>query len=156
MKQLSCFSNLQSLFKRHNVAVAYLFGSQAHGTAGVLSDIDIAVAFDRNINVEERKQKLAALTADLSITLKTEKIDVLDLLSTTDPLLKHRAVFSAECLYAVNPRVRFQLERSIMQAYEDTRNLRSTQYRLMQQRIKNGTFATAKQVSPYLQKILQK
>ncbi|RLC56366.1 MAG: hypothetical protein DRI80_16390, partial [Chloroflexota bacterium] len=34
---------LHDLLARHGVVLAYLFGSQAEGTAGPLSDVDIAV-----------------------------------------------------------------------------------------------------------------
>ncbi len=87
--------------------------------------------------------------------LHTDQLDVIDLSNTVDPLLKHQAVFSGECLYMADNQSRFQLERMIMQEFEDTRNLRNTQYRLMQQRLTAGTFGTASPVSPYLQKLLQ-
>lgn len=148
-------NSLRNIFKHHNVMVAYLFGSQAHGTAGPLSDIDLAIKFDPDLSVPEQKQTLKTLTHELSTLLQTDDLDVLDLESTHDPLLKHRAVFAGECLYALNPTMRFQLERSIMQQYEDTRHLRATQYRLMQQRLQTGTFASAIRTSPYVQKLLQ-
>lgn len=142
-------NTLRDIFKRHNVMVAYLFGSQAHGTAGPLSDIDIAILFDRSATSSAQE-----LNQALSMVLMTDHIDVLDLSKATDPLLKHRAVFSGECLYSSNRQTRFQLERSIMQEYEDTRNLRSTQYYLMQQRLATGTFGTAVHTSPYVQQLL--
>lgn len=154
MKSALPINALRTLFESHQVKLAYLFGSQAHGTAGPLSDIDLAIVFDRNLSIQDQKQKLETLNQALSTLLKTDHIDLVNLASTTDPLLKHRAVFSGQCLYAPNRQARFQLERAIMQDYEDTRSLRTTQYRLMQQRLTADTFGSAVRASPYIQKIL--
>ncbi|MGH8934607.1 MAG: type VII toxin-antitoxin system MntA family adenylyltransferase antitoxin [Egibacteraceae bacterium] len=66
---------LAEVFRAHDVAVAYLFGSRAEGTAGPASDHDVAVLFaapDPPLDATVR------LGADLAAVLGTA-VDVVDL-----------------------------------------------------------------------------
>jgi predicted nucleotidyltransferase len=65
---------------RADVRVAVLFGSWARGTAGVESDVDIAV--------EAPGVDLLTLAADLGAALDRE-IDVVELVDASIPLLEH-------------------------------------------------------------------
>lgn len=129
---------LKEIFQKHNVGIAYLFGSQARGTANVMSDTDVAVVFDappprgRYLHGEDA-------IADLEDYLKMN-VDLVDLAAAKDPLLKHQAVFQGECIFGGNNPKRFLVESSIMKEYEDTAHLRNVQYRIMAERIKRGRF----------------
>jgi len=58
------------------VKLAYLFGSLITERWGKLSDIDIAVLFDEQLNKKERFQLELELIGKLSSLLKTNKIDL--------------------------------------------------------------------------------
>lgn len=62
------------VWRRHGVAVAYLFGSRAEGTARAASDHDVAVLFERAPTV----LRVGALQADLVTALGTS-VDLVDL-----------------------------------------------------------------------------
>lgn len=129
---------LNTLMNKHNVAIAYLFGSQAHGTAGQESDTDIAVLFtddaDKNSDYLEKN---SALYNELRKIFKKE-VDLVDLSETHSPLLRHRAIFRGQLLHCEDSKLRFQFEQRVLQEYEDTRYLRAMQSRIMRQQILAG------------------
>jgi uncharacterized protein len=67
--------DLSEVFAAHDVAVAYLFGSRAEGTAGPTSDHDVAVLF---ASAEPALDATVRLAADLAGVLATD-VDVVDL-----------------------------------------------------------------------------
>ena len=67
--------DLSEVFAAHGVAVAYLFGSRAEGTARPTSDHDVAVLF---ADPEPALDATVRLAADLAGILGTE-VDVVDL-----------------------------------------------------------------------------
>ncbi len=56
---------LNRVFCAHGVRLAYLFGSQATGQAGPLSDFDFGVLFGSAFSAEERFRRGLELSADL-------------------------------------------------------------------------------------------
>lgn len=66
--------SLDATWRDHDVAVAYLFGSRADGSATIRSDHDIAVLFGH----EPTLRDVAALQADLTTALGGP-VDVVDL-----------------------------------------------------------------------------
>lgn len=111
---------LQHVLERHPVQQAYLFGSHARGTAGPLSDIDIAVVYAPGRDIDKAE---SALFADLSRTLGTDNIDLIDI-ETASPLLAHRAVLRGVPIIQASPHATAMLKTRILHAYEDTRYLR--------------------------------
>lgn len=89
---------LEKVFKKNKVVFAYLFGSQASGKTGLMSDIDIAVYFDNNLNSDKRFNQKFRLMADLSNLLKKEEIDVVPL-NDAYPLLAHRILKYGKIIY---------------------------------------------------------
>lgn len=67
--------DLGAVWAAHGVAVAYLFGSRAEGTAGPTSDHDVAVLF---AGAEPELDATVRLGADLAAALGTA-VDVVDL-----------------------------------------------------------------------------
>ena len=61
------------------VRLGVLFGSQATGTAGSHSDVDIAVEFDPIVVDDERYRHRLSLVVDLSQALGTDDLDLVDL-----------------------------------------------------------------------------
>ena len=81
----------RALEPRPEILDAYLFGSQARGDAGALSDIDVAVFIDQDLAEPGPYGYDAELITDLMTELGTNDIDVV-LLNQAPPLLYHRVL----------------------------------------------------------------
>ena len=68
------------------VRLGVLFGSQASGTAGSHSDIDIAVEFDSDVADDDRFRARLSLVVALSQTLGTDDLDIVDLGTVRPPV----------------------------------------------------------------------
>lgn len=114
-------AKLKQSLQHYPIAQAYLFGSHARGTAGALSDIDIAVVYQASTNKDEIESNLFA---ELSQQFKTDAIDIIDI-ETASPLLAHRSVLRGTRLLDHVPHEEAVLKTKILHAYEDTRHLRA-------------------------------
>jgi len=130
--------------ENHGVIVGYLFGSVMRGTMGPRSDIDVAVFFD-NTQIPETEQfkETLALSADIAQAFSVENVDVINLNSQTNPVLRYEAVVNGEAIFVKDPSVKTQLARAILREYENTRYLRETSYRILREQIKSGLFGRA-------------
>jgi len=99
--------DLSEVFAAHGVAVAYLFGSRAEGTARPVSDHDVAVLFT---DAEPALDATVRLGADLADNLGTD-VDVVDLERAELELRGHVAE-RGRLLYSVDEprRVRFEVD----------------------------------------------
>lgn len=80
---------LQTLLRDHLVQLAILFGSHATGTAHSASDIDIAVEFDATRPSDSKYNDVFfGLSADLSDTLNTDDVDLVDLHTVSPAVAK--------------------------------------------------------------------
>ncbi|RLE89500.1 MAG: hypothetical protein DRN04_16230 [Thermoprotei archaeon] len=97
------------VFRRHNVVLAYLFGSRAKGLESVGSDYDIAVLFSKpRVTVVDEIE----LTLDIAKTLNIppDKVDVIAL-NNADVLLKARILREGIPIYMLNNELRMRWER---------------------------------------------
>jgi predicted nucleotidyltransferase len=99
--------DLSEVLAAHGVAVAYLFGSRAEGTARPDSDHDVAVLFTDATPALDATVRLAA---DLAAVLGTE-VDVVDL-SRAELELRGHVAERGRLLYSVDEprRVRFEVD----------------------------------------------
>ena len=99
--------DLSEVFAAHGVAVAYLFGSRAEGTAHPCSDHDVAVLF---VAEEPALTATERLAADLAGSVGTE-VDVVDL-DRAELGLRGRVAERGRLLYSVDEprRVRFEVD----------------------------------------------
>lgn len=118
--ELDKLEKITTIIQQHPVRQAYLFGSQAHGMAGPLSDIDIAVLYTPEVDPDQAESKLFAA---LSQSLHTDNIDLINI-ATASPLLAHRAVLRGQLLFNQSAHDTAMLKTKILHAYEDTRHLR--------------------------------
>jgi len=92
------------VFKKYpEIKLVYLFGSRAEGKVGPLSDYDFAVYFDEKTPSLKRSDIKISLIADLMGELNTNNIDIVDLNSAEDPLLKYEAISKQKILYEKKP-----------------------------------------------------
>lgn len=99
-------ADLSEVFAGHGVAVAYLFGSRAEGTAGPASDYDVAVLF---AEPEPALDATVRLATDLSALLGAP-VDVVDP-DRAGLELRGRVAERGRRLYSVDEprRVRFEV-----------------------------------------------
>lgn len=114
----STISEAKTVFKRFPaVKLAYLFGSQATGKTGPLSDFDFAVFLD-----EDDPQKILAIQAHLFDELgrhfKTNKLDVVILNLLEGPEMKYHIVSQGVLIYEQEP-FRLLVEPRILNEYFD-------------------------------------
>lgn len=119
MKPVDTYT-LKNILSHQPVRQAYLFGSHARHTAGPLSDIDIAVLYEPQLDEDKAE---SVLFAALSQALHTDNIDIINI-ATASPLLAHRAVLRGKPLLDHAPHDMAMLKTKILHAYEDTRHLR--------------------------------
>lgn len=130
---------LSRALDRDHVVAGMLFGSQATGKVGPLSDVDVAVWLDPDLP----REQLSALRSELTLAaveaLGTDEVDVV-VLNDAPPLLRHRAMKSGARLFDRNPRARVRLETTALLDYFDTAPLRETLAAGRRRRIQEGRF----------------
>lgn len=131
---------LAPIFKKRQVALAYLFGSRAHGRVTPLSDVDVAVVFADAVPKDKQFDMELSLMADIGRVFEVERVDIINLERVKEPLIKHRAVFYGKPIFVTDETRRFELERIIRREYEDTKHLRETQYAIMRKQLAQGIF----------------
>ena len=89
---------LRDVFVQHGVVLAYLFGSQAEGTARPSSDIDIAVLLPPGTAREQFFDRRLSLINAVMDVLHTSKVDLV-VLNEAGPLLMHQVVKFGRVLY---------------------------------------------------------
>ncbi|KKQ75380.1 MAG: Nucleotidyltransferase [Candidatus Woesebacteria bacterium GW2011_GWB1_38_5b] len=104
-----------------DVKLAYLFGSQARGDTGPLSDYDFAIylsekdkkkIFDKKIEIQDK----------ISRILKTNHVDVTVLDGVEEPEFKYAIISQGKLLFEREP-YKMLLEPKIMNEYFDFRDL---------------------------------
>lgn len=129
---------LAAALDRDPIAAVYLFGSQATGAAGPLSDVDVAVALSRasrDVTLDVRPDLLAAA----SEALGTDEVDVV-LVDQATPLLRHRVLRDGVLLVERDPRARVRFETRALLDYLDTAPLRETLADGRRARLAEGRF----------------
>lgn len=103
------------------VKLAYLFGSQATGNVGPLSDVDVAVYLD-GLNRYDRFQLRLELMAELSGALQRNDVEVVVLNDASRPAFKYHVIADGIIVYEREP-YRVQVEPSIVNEYLDFQSL---------------------------------
>jgi predicted nucleotidyltransferase len=90
---------LLPIFKKYKeIKLVYLFGSQATGKAGPLSDYDFAIYLD-----EKDKKKIfnikLELLASISQALQTDKVDIVVLNAVDAPELKYNIIKEGKLIF---------------------------------------------------------
>ncbi len=123
---------LNETFERHGVVLAYLYGSQARGDIGPLSDVDIAVAFNPDMSKGERFNHLLRLTGELGSVFRRNDVYTVDL-AEAPALLRHRVYYDGRLLYCADKATRVCFETQAIRDYVDTEPLRKIKRRYILQ-----------------------
>lgn len=124
---------------QQGVVAAMLIGSQARGTAGPLSDVDIAVWHDPALDPRGRLDLQLSLADEAGRALGTDEIDIV-LLNRAPPLMRHRAIRDARRLVERDHDERVRLETRAILEYLDTAPLRAELGRGLRRRMSEGRF----------------
>ncbi len=110
-------SDLSAIFSQYPIKFAYLFGSKARGGAGPLSDVDLAVFLDLNLDKDKRFNIRIELISKLSQIYKKE-VDLI-VLNDTFNLLAYNIIFDGEVIYNIDEKARVKFEAKVMSLYFD-------------------------------------
>jgi predicted nucleotidyltransferase len=129
----NAMARLAAALDRPEVVTAFLIGSQARGSAGPLSDVDVAVLHIPELTSRERLDLRLSLGASAGAALGTSEIDIV-LLNGAPPLLRHRAIRDGVRLLDHRPAERIEFEVRTLNDYVDTEPLR----RLLSRRLRRS------------------
>lgn len=104
----------------NKLILAILFGSRAKGHAGKMSDTDIAVLADHELDLREKIAVAEKFSGRLKIS--EDEVDVVDL-RTASPLLQHEVAASGKLLEG-DPEDFFQFRVLAWKRYQDTAKFR--------------------------------
>ncbi len=133
---------LKALFIKHGVVLAYLFGSQAEGTARASSDVDIAVLLALGTSRDCYFDVRLDLTNALMDILRKNEVDVV-ILNETTPLLSHQIVKYGRLLYedpVTTPMTEFVA--SAISRYADTEHFRHIAFAYLSDRLGRAPVST--------------
>jgi predicted nucleotidyltransferase len=114
---------LAAAVDRPEVVAAFLIGSQARGSAGPLSDVDVAILHVPGLASEERLELRLSLGSSAGAALGTPEVDIV-LLNDAPPLLRHRSLRDGVRLVDHSPKERIDFEVRTLNDYVDTEPLR--------------------------------
>ena len=111
--------SLAPVFERTQaVQAAYLFGSQADGSAGAQSDIDLAVVLEEGTEEQFRLRESVELELALGAALGTHNLDLVVLNRAPLPL-RHRALATGKVLYSRDEVKRTDFVEQVTREYID-------------------------------------
>lgn len=90
----AALDRLAGALDREGVVAAMLIGSQARGSAGPLSDVDVGVWHKLGLDPKALLKLRLELTNAAARALGTDEVDVV-LLNGATPLMRHRAIRDA-------------------------------------------------------------
>jgi predicted nucleotidyltransferase len=129
---------LNVVFERHRVVLAYLCGSQAHGDAGPLSDVDVGVLFGPDVPEDQRFDRILQLMGELGTLFRQDKVYVVDL-TEASPLPSHRVYRDGQLLYCLDDVDRVRFETRALRNYVDTEPLRRIKRHYVIKRLEEKT-----------------
>ncbi len=121
------------------VVAASLIGSQASGSSGPLSDVDLGVWLLPELTAPERHRRSLELLRAACEALGTDEVDLV-VLNDASPLMRHRAMCDGVRLLERERDARVRLEARGLLDYLDTAPLRATLAAGVKRRIDEGRF----------------
>jgi predicted nucleotidyltransferase len=125
------------LVNQKYVQVAYLFGSLAKGTAGPLSDVDIAVVF--NSDPSQWYEQKMKLVEGMTWIFGGPKVDIV-VLNNAELVIAHRALIEGQVIFIRDEAARVRHEKRILGDYLDTAFLRTVQRAAIKEHINVGEY----------------
>jgi len=118
MKRKNIRNKLNRLFQQYpEIKLVYLFGSQARGKKGLLSDYDFAIYIEAGDKRKIFEIKLQLL-GEISRILHTDKIDLIILNCVREPELKYNIIKEGNLIFEKKP-YKLLVEPKILNEYFD-------------------------------------
>jgi uncharacterized protein len=134
---------LSEAMDKDGVVAAMLIGSQARGEAGPLSDVDIAVWHEPDLDRGQRWNLQMSLMGAAQDALGTNEVDLV-LLNNAPPLMQHRSIRDAVLLVERDHDRRVQFETRAILSYLDTQPLRDELRRGIKHQIEEDRFGRSR------------
>ena len=111
----SQFQQLSEYFKtRENIVAVYLFGSFGTALQTPLSDLDLAVLFDKKVSLMEELR----VAGEISSIVKMEKVDLVNL-NTASIQIQHEVLYQGEKIYDGRPEKAQEFVENVLEIYHD-------------------------------------
>lgn len=130
---------LSEALDKEGVVAAMLIGSQARGEAGPLSDVDIAVWHEPDLDRDQRWDLQMQLIGAACDALKTNEVDLV-MLNAAPPLMQHRAIRDAVRLVERDHAQRIRFETKAVLDYFDTAPLRLARKEKVKRQLREDRF----------------
>jgi uncharacterized protein YutE (UPF0331/DUF86 family)/predicted nucleotidyltransferase len=131
----SKLKGVQGVLRRHNVQLAYLFGSILRERRGPLSDVDIAILPD--IERYHWLNTYSDIYSDLCHIFGADNVDVL-MLNEAPPPIAFAVIRDGLLIYLGEGAEEVEFAEEAIFAYHDTQPLRDEHWHYLCQRIKEG------------------
>lgn len=113
-------AQLQRVLLAEPIDVVYLFGSQATGKAGPLSDVDVGILPSEMLSSDERFDLRLKLMSSLADAFDVNDVDVVDLTDRgASTLIRFNAIQPSVVIFDRHPQRRKRFEFETMRDYFD-------------------------------------
>ena len=129
---------IEDCLRKYPVVTAYIFGSEAKGTSGLLSDIDIAVFVHEDINKAERFDLKLRLSNEMSAIM--DRMVDLVVLNDSPAQLSYEIIRYGKLIFCSDKSTKVDLEVNILSRYLDRRYYDKRHAELTLQNIASGGF----------------
>ncbi|MDP2951445.1 MAG: nucleotidyltransferase domain-containing protein [bacterium] len=126
----------EKVFKKNQVALAYLFGSEARGEAHQESDVDLAILFDKKLKAESYLLFEGHLIEFFSKKYPKKEINLVNL-NIAPPLLRQAVLTEGKLLYKKSELSRFFFQMQAIRDYQDYLHLSGIQRIFLKERLAN-------------------
>ncbi|MGQ9571361.1 MAG: type VII toxin-antitoxin system MntA family adenylyltransferase antitoxin [Thermodesulfovibrionales bacterium] len=111
---------LENIFKDYPyIASAYLFGSQALGKIGPMSDVDIAILLKEDApKGRELIHEEDHLAYKITVALGVKEVDLIDL-NSQRLIFRHNVLRTGKLIYDADPRFRISFEMRVITEFCD-------------------------------------
>lgn len=111
---------LENIFKDYPyIASAYLFGSQALGKIGPMSDVDIAILLKEDApKGRELIHEEDYLAYKITVALGVKEVDLIDL-NSQRLIFRHNVLRTGKLIYDADPRFRISFEMRVITEFCD-------------------------------------
>ena len=129
---------IEDCIKKYPVVTAYIFGSEAKGTSGLLSDIDIAVFVHKGVSKAERFDLRLRLSNELSAVM-SRTVDLV-ILNDSSIQLSYEIIRHGKLIFCSDKSTKVDLEVDILSRYLDRRYYDKWHAEITLQKIASGGF----------------
>lgn len=111
-------SKIRKLAKKYPLVTIYIFGSQASGKIGPLSDYDIAILLDQRIKSDKYYHLQLRILSELNSILASDRVDLV-ILNKANTILAMKIITEGKTLFSCDEISRIAFEARTISRYQD-------------------------------------